>query len=155
MKIDIADEHPSSGIDIDQVRSWAEAALKEEGVPFSTEVSVTLVSDQQMAGWNEQALGKTGPTDVLSFPVESLRPGDLGHWSEQGPPLLLGDVVIAPDYVRRQARELEADLDDELALMITHGLLHLLGYDHVSDDDAQVMEDREREILLSLGRRRR
>lgn len=155
MKIDIADEHPSSGIDIDQVRSWAEAALKEEGVPFSTEVSVTLVSDEQMAGWNEQALGNTGPTDVLSFPVESLRPGDLGQWPDQGPPLLLGDVVIAPDYVRRQARELEADLDDELALMITHGLLHLLGYDHVDDDDAQVMEDREREILLSLGRRRR
>ncbi len=155
MTIDISDEHPGSGVDLDLVRLWAEAALTAEGCPPSTEISFTLVPDDQMATWNQDALGKSGPTDVLSFPLESLRPGLASTWSEGSPPLLLGDVVIAPDFVRRQAEEMANDPDDELALMVTHGILHLLGYDHLEDADAELMEGRERQILASVGRQRR
>ena len=114
-----------------------------------------LVDDDEMASWNSRALGKTGPTDVLSFPVENFRPGSVPSFVPEGPPLLVGDVVIAPDYVRRQAGELGMTVDDEMALMVAHGILHLLGYDHQDDADAELMENREREILASQGRSRR
>ena len=68
---------------------------------------------------------------------------------------MIGDVIIAPGYVRRQAGELEVEFDDEMALMVTHGILHLMGYDHQDDGDASAMEGRERELLALAGRIRR
>jgi probable rRNA maturation factor len=155
MRVHVSDEHPESGLELDSLRSWAEAVLTAEGYPPSTEVALTLVEDDQMARWNHRSLGRLGSTDVLSFPVELLQPGRVPRVDDGGPPLLIGDVVIAPDHVRRQARELEVDLEDEMALMVTHGILHLLGYDHGDDIEAEAMEEREREILASIGRIRR
>ena len=103
MTVLVSDEHPSSGVDPEHLRRLAEAVLLAEGFPPEAEVSITLVDDDEMASWNARALGKTGPTDVLSFPVETLRPGEVPAAVPDGPPLLIGDVVIAPDYVRRQA----------------------------------------------------
>ena len=155
MTVLVSDEHPSSGVDPEHLRRLAEAVLTAEGFPAEAEVSITLVGDEEMASWNSRALGKSGPTDVLSFPVEALRPGEVPVSLPNGPPLLIGDVVIAPDYVRRQAGEQGTDSDDEMALMVAHGVLHLLGYDHQSDPEAEVMEAREREILATEGRTRR
>jgi probable rRNA maturation factor len=87
--------------------------------------------------------------------VEKLRPGGAPAAAPGGPPLLVGDVVIAPDYVRRQAVEYGTGADDEMALMVAHGILHLLGYDHQEDVDAELMEGRERDILATQGRSRR
>jgi probable rRNA maturation factor len=154
MPVLISDEHPSSGVDLDDIRGWAEATLIAEGFS-SAEVAVSLIADDDMASWNAQALGGQGATDVLSFPLEELTPGRPPVASGDGPPLLLGDVMIAPDYVRRQAAELGVSVQDELALMVTHGVLHLLGYDHEDDAEAEVMEARERHILESQGRVRR
>ena len=155
MTVLVSDEHPSSGVDPDHLRRLAEAVLAAEGFPPDAEVAITLVADSEMATWNSRALGRQGPTDVLSFPVESLRPGDVPTVVPDGPPLLIGDVVIAPDYVRRQAGELGNGVDDEIALMVAHGILHLLGYDHQGESDAELMENRERDILASQGRSRR
>ena len=155
MTVLVSDEHPSSGVDPEHLRQLAEAVLSAEGFAAEAEVSITLVDDDEMASWNSRALGKVGPTDVLSFPVESLRPGEVPAVVPDGPPLLIGDVVIAPDYVRRQAGEQGSDADDEIALMVAHGVLHLLGYDHQNDPEAEVMEAREREILAAVGRTRR
>lgn len=155
MTVLVSDEHPSSGVDPEHLRSLAEAVLSAEGFPPEAEVSITLVDDDEMASWNSRALGKSGPTDVLSFPVETLRPGSVPLSTPDGPPLLVGDVIIAPDYVRRQADQYGIGVDDELALMVAHGILHLLGYDHQDDADAELMEDRERVILASQGRSRR
>jgi probable rRNA maturation factor len=155
MRVHVTDEHPSSGLEPETLRSWAEAVLTAEGYPASTEVALTLVGDDQMAQWNHRTMGQLGSTDVLSFPVEQLQPGRVPQIDAGGPPLLVGDVVIAPDHVRRQARELEVDLEDEMALMVTHGILHLLGYDHDDDTEAEAMEERERQILAAMGRRRR
>lgn len=155
MNIRITDEHPSSGVDPIALHLWATVTLAAEGYPETTEVSLTLVADEQMAVWNATALGKEGPTDVLSFPVELLQPGVVPVGDAEGPPLLVGDVVIAPDYVRRQAKDMEVDSLDELALMVTHGILHLLGYDHTNDEEAELMESRERDILELVGRSRR
>ncbi len=155
MRVRISDEHPSSGVDPVALNRWATVTLAAEGYPETTEVSLTLVADEQMADWNAKALGKDGPTDVLSFPVELLQPGIVPEVEEGGPPLLVGDVVIAPDYVRAQAMAMEVDPLDELALMVTHGILHLLGYDHTNDEEAELMESRERDILELVGRSRR
>ena len=155
MTVLVSDEHPSSGVDPEHLRSLAEAVLSAEGFPPEAEVSITLVDDEEMASWNSRALGKSGPTDVLSFPVETFRPGSVPSTVPEGSPLLVGDVVIAPDYIRRQADQFGMNVDDEMALMVAHGILHLLGYDHQGDTDADLMENRERVILASQGRSRR
>jgi probable rRNA maturation factor len=72
-----------------------------------------------------------------------------------GPPLVIGDVIVAPAYVSRQAAETDVGFDDEMALMVAHGILHLLGYDHIDDGDAELMERREGELLSMVGVERR
>lgn len=155
MTVLVSDEHPSSGVDPEHLRSLAEAVLLAEGFPPEAELSITLVDDEEMSAWNASALGKSGPTDVLSFPVEALRPGEVPASVADGPPILIGDVMIAPDFVRRQADQHGIGADDEIALMVAHGILHLLGYDHQEDVDAELMEKRERDILAGQGRIRR
>ena len=89
---------------------------------------------------------------MLAFPLESMSPGaPPPPHGRHGPPVHLGDVVIAPAYVGRQAAELAGSVADELALMVVHGVLHLMGYDHVEDDEAEEMEARERAILAAAG----
>ncbi|MGA8038979.1 MAG: rRNA maturation RNase YbeY, partial [Acidimicrobiia bacterium] len=118
-------------------------------------VTLLLVDETEMAAYNSRFLDRTGPTDVLAFPVEELVPGIVPDFDPQGPPLLVGDVIVAPAYVRAQAERFEVGFDDEMALMVTHGILHLLGYDHQTDDEAETMERRETELLALVGRRRR
>ena len=155
MRIEVEDQHGPSDIDPDSLRRWAEQALLAEGYPTNSELSITIVSDQEMARLNADALGKKAPTDVLSFPLEEMQPGLPPPFLIDGPPRLLGDIVIAPDYIRRQAQDLDVSFQDEVALMITHGVLHLIGYDHQTDSEAEAMEHRERIILKAQGLVRR
>lgn len=129
--------------------------VAEEGYPESSEVTLLLVSDEEMGSYNERFLKRTGATDVLAFPVEDLKPGVVPERDANGPPLLLGDIIVAPEYISAQAEEYGASFDDEISLMVIHGLLHLLGYDHQTDDEAELMEQREREILAKIGKERR
>jgi probable rRNA maturation factor len=146
----LADEQAES-VDLIQLRHIAELVLSEEGYPDETEVTVLLVSDDEMASYNERFLERSGPTDVLAFPVEELMPGVVPDQDHNGPPLVIGDVIVAPAYVGRQAAEHGNGFGDEMALMVAHGILHLLGYDHVEDDDAELMERREAELLALAG----
>lgn len=155
MRIEVEDQHGPSDIDPDSLRRWAEQALLAEGYPTNSELSITIVSDQEMARLNADALGNKAPTDVLSFPLEEMQPGLPPPFLIDGPPRLLGDIVIAPDYIRRQAQDLEVSFRDEVALMVTHGVLHLIGYDHQTDSEAEAMEHRERIILKAQGLVRR
>lgn len=149
----VEDEADSSELDLGIVQRWAEEVLAAEGYPESAELSVILVGDQAMADLNASALGKHGPTDVLSFPIESLTPGQVPV--STGPPIVIGDVFLAPGYIRHQAEAMSVGETEEFALMVTHGVLHCLGYDHVNDEDALAMETRERELLASFGIARR
>ncbi|HJU50783.1 MAG TPA: rRNA maturation RNase YbeY [Acidimicrobiia bacterium] len=155
MRIEFEDQHGSSDVDPDSLRRWAEQALLAEGYPTNSELSITMVTDQEMARLHAEALGTKAPTDVLSFPLDEMQPGLPPQFQIEGPPRLLGDIVIAPDYIRRQAEDLDVSFQDEMALMITHGVLHLLGYDHETDSDAEAMEHRERIILKAQGLSRR
>jgi probable rRNA maturation factor len=150
----LADEQ-SHPVELEELRSLAELVLSEEGYPASAEVTLLLVDESEMSAYNERFLNRSGPTDVLAFPVEELVPGVVPDHDPAGPPLMLGDVIVAPAFVGRQAVDLDVTFDDEIALMTTHGILHLLGYDHIEEDDADRMERRETELLAKVGRTRR
>lgn len=154
MSVFVADEQAEE-FALDDLHSLAELVMSSEGYPSEAEVTLLFVDEKEIASYNERFLERHGATDVLAFPVEELLPGVVPDTDRQGPPLMLGDVVIAPSYVKRQAVDLGVAFEDEMALMVTHGILHLLGYDHVDDDDAERMEERERQILAEVGRTRR
>ena len=115
--------------------------LEREEAPAASEVSLSFIDDARMAQLNEEFRGKTGPTDVLSFECDGLDDG------ADDVPFELGDVIIAPDVAQRQSAAFGHSFEAEVSLLLVHGLLHLMGYDHIDDDEAEVMEARERELL--------
>lgn len=161
MSIDIyaADEQTALAIDLERWVELCRSALVDEGVRGLAEVSLIFTNEGAMADLNEQFMGKRGPTDVLSFPIDaqpdpSGRVPDAGGTGPGEPPTpdipqLVGDIVICPSVAQRNAHEHECPLDDEIALLIVHGVLHLRGWDHEVDEEAEKMEARER-TLLSL-----
>ena len=147
---------PSAGPDGLQTEQWAElaaAVLRDEGVAHG-EMGLRFVDPGTMAELNLSHMGSPGPTDVLAFPIDG-RSGRV-HLPEQVP--LVGDVVVCPAYAAAQAPDHAGDgydgsLGDELALLVVHGVLHVLGYDHQSDTDAAAMQARERQLLAAHHRR--
>lgn len=121
--------------------------LSMEAVPEMSELSIALVDDDEMAHLNEQYRDVEGPTDVLSFGCDDPcpTPGD--------EPITLGDVVIAPAVAERQAAELGHSIEHELDVLLVHGVLHLLGYDHEAEDDAGAMAAREAALLDAYAAR--
>lgn len=138
-------------IDADPLVRLAELVLAEEKLPDHTEVSVVLVDASTMAEYNLRFMQKEGPTDVLAFPVEDLSPGVPPVRHPNGPPLVIGDVFVCPAVVAESANRGGVLFEHEMALMVVHGILHLLGFDHQDDDEAEQMEGRERELLSLVG----
>ncbi len=159
MSIDIyaADEQHDQEIDLERWVELVRGALVDEGVRGLAEVSLIFADGPTIADLNQQFMGEAGPTDVLSFPIDaepeaSGRVPDAGGSGPGEPtlpeiPQLIGDVVICPAVAARNALEQEVAFDDEVALLVVHGVLHLLGWDHAEDDEAERMEARERELL--------
>ena len=150
----LADEQSDDAGSVD-LAALALHVLDHERYPERVEVTVLLVDEPTMAGYNERFMGRDGATDVLAFPLEPLTAGTAPEIRAIDPPINLGDVVISPAYVARQAERYEVTLDDELALMLVHGMLHLMGWDHPDDAEAEAMETREAAILARVGRTRR
>ncbi len=150
----VVDEQPLP-IDLEQLRSVATAVLESEGYPPETELSILLVTDDEIARLHLESMDISGPTDVLSFPLEMLMPGRPPVTDPNGPPIHLGDVVLAPSFVQTQAAEYGVGFLDEICLLACHGILHLMGYDHEEDTDAELMEERERIVLAEFGIKRR
>lgn len=144
-------------LSIEPLRRLARIVLEEERLPHETEVGIMFVTDENMARHNRRFLGREGPTDVLALPLvpRGGQPSASDAASTNRVPLALGDVLVAPRFVHRQARAHGSDPEDEMSLMITHGLLHLLGYDHETDGEAEEMEERERSLLALVGVDRR
>jgi probable rRNA maturation factor len=150
VNIFLADEQ-AEPIESRPIVTMAERVLKSEGVPDNVELAIVLVGKDEMAGYNQRFMERSGPTDVLAFPVDQLVPGQLPTTIANGQPLSLGDIFICPDVVGEQAAEMGVSLNDEMALIVTHGILHLLGYDHSDPADAAKMSARERELLNKEG----
>ena len=131
MTVDINNE---SGLDADGpgLVRLATFALNQLRVHPQAELSILLVDEQTMSAYHEKYLGESGPTDVLSFPMDELRPPTDG---EEPPVGLLGDIVLCPAVTERQAQEHQRSADEEAEYLLVHGLLHLLGYDHATPDE--------------------
>ncbi len=164
MSVDIyaADEQHEVAIELERWVALANAALLDEGVRGLAELSLIFTDEATIAALNQQFMGKTGPTDVLSFPIDD-EPEPRGRVPDAGGsgpgdapldeiPQLIGDVVICPAVAARNAPDHGWSLDDEVALLVVHGVLHLLGWDHEADDEAERMESRERELLARYHR---
>lgn len=154
MNVSFSDEQDRQ-IDSAGLVALAARVLRHEDFPERSELTITAVTDEAIAALKAEHLGIDEPTDVLSFPIDQLEAARPPVVVSDGPPLLLGDVVIAPAFIARQAAEHGVSESDELALMVVHGILHLMGWDHDVDSEAEAMEDREREILAMVGVERR
>jgi len=127
------------------VDSVLQATLLELGFDkIDSELSLVFTNDADIREINAKWRHIDKPTNVLSFPAFALQPG-------QEPGEILGDIVIARETVEREAAEEDKSFDDHLSHLVVHGLLHLMGYDHQNDDEAEQMEALERKILASLG----
>jgi probable rRNA maturation factor len=148
MSIDIANE---AGIDIDEAALAAVArfALDKLRIHPLAELSVLLVDEQAMTDLHERWMGEPGPTDVLAFPMDELRPPHMGgNRDDQGPePGLLGDVVLCPQVAAEQAEKAGHSTQDELELLCVHGILHLLGYDHAEPEEHAEMFGQQDQLL--------
>ena len=139
--VDDADD-PGGDVDHERWRLLAEQALRTEGITGG-ELHLVFVDEATMAELNEAHMGVTGPTDVLAFPLD----GPDEH--SVGGPVLLGDVVVCAPVAARNAPD---RVDDELALLVVHGVLHVLGHDHVDDDETHLMREREQALLAAHHR---
>jgi probable rRNA maturation factor len=146
--VDAFDEQDELAIDPDRWGALAAAVLSARGLTGDVELALRFVDEATIAALHEEFMGLAGPTDVLSFPIED--PG-LAAPEAGGVPLLLGDIVVCPAIAARNAVEHRAAFDDELALLVVHGVLHLLGMDHEVPEEAEAMEALERALLAELG----
>jgi probable rRNA maturation factor len=155
MTIEIANE---SGISVDEpaLAALARFVLDELRMHPLAELSVLLVDAPTIADLHQRWLGEEGPTDVLAFPMDELRPPPPGSdRNDRAPadagsvPGLLGDVVLCPEVATEQAREAQRPVIEELELLCTHGILHLLGFDHAEPDERATMFGLQDRLLES------
>jgi probable rRNA maturation factor len=165
------DEQDDEPMDVGRWVRLAEQVLDAEGVRRTSELSLLFVDAAAMAELNERYMGKAGPTDVLAFPIDD--DGiEHGRWPDNGStgpdrppvdmddvPILLGDVVVCPSVAAAQATEHAGKghhggtLDDEVALLVVHGILHVLGHDHAEPDETAAMQAKEQAHLAAFHRR--
>ncbi|MBZ4486252.1 rRNA maturation RNase YbeY [Microbacterium sp. cx-55] len=153
MTIEITNE---SGVAIDEtvLLRLMESNFAELNVSPDADVAILLVDEGAMEALHVQWMDEPGPTDVLSFPMDELRPG-----TEESPtpPGLLGDIVLCPQVAETQAREATPahSTQDELIMLTTHGLLHLLGFDHAEPEDATEMFGLQRDLIVAFATQER
>ena len=153
MSIEVNNES-AVGVDEAALQRLSAYALDAMHVHQEAELAIVLVDEAAMEQLHVQWMDEPGPTDVLSFPMDELRPGTEDMPTPAG---LLGDVVLCPQVAQAQAETAGHSLMDELLLLTTHGILHLLGFDHAEPDKEREMFGIQRDILIgfSMAERRR
>ncbi len=145
MQISVTSHREPEPLDLAAFERLAVFVLEREEVPEPTELSIGIVGLDEMAELNARYRGLEDPTDVLSFGCDD--PCAV----EGGQPITLGDVIVAPEVAEQQAAEYGHTVEEELNLLLVHGILHLLGYAHESEDDTVVMQARERALLVAYA----
>lgn len=141
MSIELSNETEHT-VDLDAVHNCARHVLDALNVHPAVEVSIRFVTDDVMSELHETWMDIPGTTDVMSFPMDELKPG-------HNQPGILGDIVISPSVAARQAHQAGHSTRDEIFLLTVHGILHLLGYDHDEPDDKDAMFALQRKLLLA------
>ena len=135
-------------VDTDALVALARHLLDEMGVDPLAELSVLLVDTPAMTKLHERWMGEPGPTDVLAFPMDELE-GRHGHDDDDPSPALLGDVVLCPQVAESQAAAAGHSGEDELHVLCTHGVLHLLGFDHAEPEEERLMFREQARLIAS------
>ncbi|AYY14079.1 rRNA maturation RNase YbeY [Actinobacteria bacterium YIM 96077] len=143
MTIEVNNE-TSADVDVKALSDLARFVLERMRIHPEADLAVVLVDPGAMEQLHVQWMDEPGPTDVLSFPMDELRPPSEG---EEPVPGLLGDIVLCPDVAAEQARGAGHSTEEELHLLTTHGILHLLGYDHAEPDEEREMFGLQKELL--------
>lgn len=143
VEVHVVDEQHDHHVDAGRWAALAAATLEAEGVRGPAEANLLFVGPEAMEHLNRRHMGAEGPTDVLSFPIDG------GSGEEAGGLSLVGDIVLCPAVAESNAPGHAGGYDDEIALLIVHGCLHLLGYDHATDSDRDRMWSRERELIAA------
>lgn len=143
MSIEVNNE---TDVELDQAElvAFARFVLERLHVNPAAELSIVLIDEPAMAKLHVEWMDLEGPTDVMSFPLDEITPGEPGRVSEAG---LLGDVVICPQVAGAQAETAGHTMREEILLLLTHGILHLLGYDHAEEEEKAEMFGLQRELL--------
>lgn len=134
-------------IDVQEFARLAEYVMHQMHVGGAAELSILFIDPDPMAALHEQWLDLPGPTDVMSFPMDELRPGTPASPTNEG---VLGDVCICPQVAAEQAITAGHSTEEEMLLLATHGILHLLGYDHAEPEEKEVMFALQRKLLLTF-----
>lgn len=134
-------------LNIDELRRLAEFVLEKMFVAPGTDASIIFVEEKAMAGLNEEWMGQDYATDVLSFPMDELRPGKVDTPSPAG---LLGDIVICPEVAKKQADAAGHSLEMEIYILLVHGFLHLLGFDHATPSEEAEMFGLQDSLLFEF-----
>jgi probable rRNA maturation factor len=129
----------------------AKYVMEQMRVHPRADLCIRLVDEAAMEVLHVQWMDLPGPTDVMSFPMDELRPGREGEEPEEG---VLGDIVLCPSVAAKQAAEAGHATEEELLLLTTHGILHLLGYDHAEPEEEREMFELQRQLLLTFLARR-
>lgn len=150
----VSDEQADEPVDAERWVALARRVLEAEGVSSGSELSMAFVAEPVMAELNQRFAGDEGATDVLAFPIDDvvLTPGAevAAPHPADGPAVMVGDLVICPAVAARNAPTHAGTYDDEMALLVVHGILHLLGMDHAEAGEAADMQRREGELLHRL-----
>jgi probable rRNA maturation factor len=159
LEVFVANEQADQPVDSARWQLLAQRVLDAEGIRGDAELSLLFVNEATIAELNERFMGIAEPTDVLAFPLED-DAATSGRWPDNGPtgpsghrddtgepPLLLGDVVVCPTVAAANAPTHAGTYDDELALLVVHGILHVLGMDHGDPEEEAEMQAKERSLL--------
>lgn len=137
------------------LKNTVESALAQEGFEYDAELSIMLVDDERIREINNEYRNVDSPTDVLSFPIVDMREGkilsDIGDTDLDDGLLLLGDIIISLETALRQSKEYGHSLERELAFLTSHGVYHLLGYDHMCQEDEEKMIGKQEKLLEQMG----
>lgn len=145
MSIDVHNE-TDHRVDVRELVALSQFVYGAMRVHRGADLAITLVDEDAMERLHVQWMDLEGPTDVMSFPMDELRPGREGQRLQEG---VLGDIVLCPSVAKKQAAGAGHSFEEELLLLTTHGILHLLGYDHAEPDEEREMFDLQRTLLLT------
>ena len=144
------------------IENVVKKALESENCPYECEVNITLTTNEKIRSMNQEYRQLDVPTDVLSFPMAEYKmPADFSDFSSEDMKsmyfnmetgeFLLGDIVISLERATEQAEEYGHSLEREIAFLTAHSMLHLMGYDHMEDEEREIMEEKQEKILQDLG----
>ena len=146
MSVDVLNETDHQLDELELV-ALSKYVMEQMRVHPGADLCLRLVDEAAMEVLHVQWMDLPGPTDVMSFPMDELRPGREGEEPDEG---VLGDIVLCPTVAARQAAEAGHATEEELLLLTTHGILHLLGYDHAEPDEEREMFELQRQLLLTF-----